>query len=653
MGNKTTTSWILEFVDEITKPLKGATKSIVKSTSFIDDMTDSVKLNEKETKEALNNAKNHYADLKKQISENAKELKELEKAKKSDSWSEVMEATKAFDKATLKAERLRDAIQGAEKDVQDLSSESDKFAKKAQKWSDVTTGINQATELMQKGVDGLNFTTDTSNLTTAVQRMTDLAGNDLENFVTKTQRLTALYGEDALEIARAANAMTKQNGGTFEDNLALIDQGFQKGANANGDFIDSLKEYQPFIKQLGLDQSQAIALIAKAGKQGIFSDKAIDGIKEADLSLREMGKAQVEALKGIGIKPDELIGKTTFEAVQMISQKMKGATTQAKQLILADIFKGAGEDAGLMWAQELGSANFNLADLPSVKESAEGMKTFFSDIKTWAGSTFSNMGSYAETLSPIIMTIGSAIPIINSLKAATWFQTIAQWNLNAAMDANPIGVIVIAIIALIALVTAVIMKYDEWGAAVTLLMGPLGMVINLIQSFRRNWDSIVQAFKTDGIIGGIKRIGIVILDALLMPIQQLLELIAKIPGMGGIAGGAANWIKEQRQKLNLVTEEKKAPEKKSEKKPGVNSLLQQPPDVLGKTAGATGKGKKGAKEGDGLNVGSGSGGIKNITMTLNIANNFSVSQGMDVRQIAEKITGEINDRLRDGVISLG
>ena len=651
MSNGTKTSWILEFVDEVTKPLKGAVKNVSQATTFIGNMTDAVKLNERETKEALNNAKNHYSDLKKQISDNAKELKELEKAKQGDGWLEVVEAGRAFEKATQKAERLREAIKGAEKDVQELSGESDKFAKKAQKWSDVTTGINQATELMQKSVDGLNFTTDTSNLTTSVQRMTDLAGDDLEKFVTKTQRLTALYGEDALEIARAANAMTKQNGGTFEDNLALIDQGFQKGANANGDFIDSLKEYQPVIKQLGIDQSQAIALIATAGKKGIFSDKAIDGIKEADLSLREMGKAQVEALKGIGIKPEELVGKTTFEAVQMISQKMKGATTQAQQLILADIFKGAGEDAGLMWAQELGSANFNLADLPSVKESAEGMKTFFSEIKTWAGSTFSDVGSYAENLAPMFTIIGGAKPIYDALKSATWFQTIAQWNLNAAMAANPIGVIVIAIIALIALVTAVVIKYDEWGAAVTLLMGPLGMVINLIQSFRRNWDSIVQAFKTDGIIGGIKRIGVVILDALLMPIQQLLELIAKIPGMGGIAGGAADWIKDQRKKLNLVTEEKKVPEKQEEKPPNINDYIKGFPNKLGdmKTD------NKPANKESNINIAGsgGNSGFKSIVMNLTVNNQFSLSNTMDVRQIAEKITGQINDRLRDGVVSVG
>lgn len=652
MGNKTTTSWILELVDEITKPLKNATKTISKSTSCIDDMTDAVKLNESETKQALTNAKKHYSDLEKQIRDTEKELKELEKVKKNGDWSEAMEAGKAYEKATQKINRLREALKGAEQDVSQLSSESDRFARKAEKWSDVAIGINQATELMQKGVDGLSFTSDTSNLTTEVQRMTDLAGKDLENFVTKSQRLNALYGEDSLEMARAANAMTQQNGGTFEENLDLIDQGFQKGANANGDFIDSLKEYQPFIKQLGLDQSQAIALIAKAGKKGIFSDKAIDSIKEADLSLREMGQAQVDALAGIGIKPEQLIGKTSFEAVQMISQKMKGATTQAKQLILADIFKGAGEDAGLMWAQELGTANFNLADLPSVKESGEGMKTFFSEIKTWAGSTFSGIGSYAEMLAPLVMTVSGAIPIWQALTKATWFQNIAQWNLNAAMTANPIGVIIVGIAALIALVTAIIIKYDEWGAAITFLLGPLGWVINLIMSFRRHWDSIVQAFQTDGIIGGLKRIGLVILDALLMPVQQLLELIAKIPGMKGIAGGAADWIKGQREKMNLLTEEdKKKGSKEEEKKPGVNDLLQQPPDVLGKIADT--KKKKGGKEGDGLNVGSGAGGIKQITMTLNIENNFSVSKGTDMRNVADQITSNINDQLRDAVINLG
>ncbi len=656
-NNSTSTSWILEFVDKLTKPLKGATKSISKSTEFVDKMTGAVKLNEKETKQSLVNAKKYYSDLESQIRDTEKELKDLAKAQKSDNWSEVMKASQAYDKAEKKVERLRQALQGAEADVKDLTEQSDKFAKKAQKWTDVTTGINQATELMQKAVNGLDFTADVGKLQTEVARMTDLSGKDLDSFVMKSRRIADVYEEDAMEISRAANAMTKQNGKSYEENLALIEEGIKKGANNNGDFLDSLKEYQPFIKQLGLDQSQAIALMAKSGKEGIFSDKAIDSIKEADLSLREMGKGQVDALAGIGLKPEDLVGKTTFEAIQMISQKMKGATTQAKQLILADIFKGAGEDAGLKWAEELGNANFDLASLPSVEQSGASMKSFFSEMRTWAGQTFGDIGTYATQLAPVVMTISGMIPIMNMLTTSSKVQavwtsilTAKQWLLNIALNANPIGLIVIGILALIAVVTAIILKYDEWGASLTFLLGPLGMVINLVMSFVRHWDSIVEAFKSDGIVGGIKRIGLVILDSLLMPLQQVLELVAKIDPTG-LAQKGVDGIKAFRERQNLATPEEKT--KTTDKKSaGVNDLLQKEPDVLGAVAGDKTK-TKGKKEGDGLNVGSGSGGIKNITMTLNIANNFSVAQGMNVRQMAEQVTSEINDRLRDGVISLG
>jgi len=84
------------------------------------------------------------------------------------------------------------------------------------------------------------------------------------------------------------------------------------------------------------------------------------------------------------------------------------------------------------------------------------------------------------------------------------------------------------------------------------------LIISLIQSFRTHWDSIVKAFQSDGIIGGIKRIGVVILDAILMPIQQLLELLSNIPGLGDLASAGATKIGEIRQSLDLIP----APEQK-------------------------------------------------------------------------------------------
>jgi hypothetical protein len=574
MANKTTTSWILELVDEITRPIKTIIKSV-----------------------------NGAGDAVKKV--------------------------------------------------------NDDVVKHGKSWEQVVTGVNQATDLIQKSINGLSFTVDAGKLRTEVQRMTDLSGSDLDSFVAQASRIGNVFDEPANEIARAANVMTKQVGGTFEENLALIEEGFKRGANINGDFLDQLKEYPNFIRSLGISQAQAIALMAKAGKEGIFSDKAIDSLKEADMSLREMGKTQVEALAGVGLTPDDLVGKTTFESIQLISSKMKGATTQARQLILADIFKGAGEDAGAQWAEALGSMDLSLDNLPAIEEAGAGFKAFFADIKSWGAEALGNIGGFAEAISPMVMSISGTIPIVQKLGLATKMQTAwtgiltaKQWLLNIALNANPIGLVVLAIAALVGLVTIIITKYDEWGASLALLTGPFGLIINLIQSFRRHWDSIKQAFTDGGIIAGLKRIGIVMLDALLMPIQQLLGLIAKIPGMGKLAGGASDWIQKTRENLSLATpqsEQKKTQVQTS----SVNDSIAKSPDTLGKVVTDPGKTEKAKKSGDGLNVGSGGGGIKQITMTLNIANNFSVAQGANIRQIADKVTSEINDRLRDAVINIG
>lgn len=50
--------------------------------------------------------------------------------------------------------------------------------------------------------------------------------------------------------------------------------------------------------------------------------------------------------------------------------------------------------------------------------------------------------------------------------------TAAQWLLNAAITANPIGLLVVAIAALIAMVVVAIKYYDKWGATL-FIYGPI------------------------------------------------------------------------------------------------------------------------------------------------------------------------------------
>lgn len=137
-------------------------------------------------------------------------------------------------------------------------------------------------------------------------------------------------------------------------------------------------------------------------------------------------------------------------------------------------------------------------------------------------------------------------------KAVLGVVTAAQWLLNAALTANPIGIIIVAIGLLIGMVTLMITKWDEWGAALALFMGPLGMIVALVQTFRSNWDAIRDSFSSGNILLGIALIGKTITEAILYPIQQVLQLIAKFTGAQW-ATNAVQQIEAFKTKMEIAT----------------------------------------------------------------------------------------------------
>ena len=416
--------------------------------------------------------------------------------------------------------------------------------------------VNQMTDLFDNLSEKLDFTSDISKTKTALQQMNV---DNVDEMSSKIHELKTLFKDDSLEIAKTANTMTKQIGGTFESNLALLEKGYEKGANLNGDMLDQFKEYSSQAREMGLNAPQMLALITKANTDGVFSDKAIDSIKEANLSLKEMGKPQIEALKGIGLEVEDLAGKTSFEAVQMISKAMNGATAQAKQLALTDIFKGAGEDAGMSFILGLGTMELDPDKIPSFENADKGFKVWVANLQTSITDSIGGwmpliqtLGMGGTAISGFISLGGQLFPMLGKLANFTKLNTAAQWLWNAAMNANPIMLIVTGIAALVALIVIAINKWDEWGAALMIFMGPVGMVISAFKSIYDHWDSIVQAFKTDGIIGGLKRLGLVLLDALLKPMQQALELIADYDPTG-LAQKGLDKLKAFRESNDLVT----------------------------------------------------------------------------------------------------
>ncbi|EEI90204.1 hypothetical protein HMPREF0765_4155 [Sphingobacterium spiritivorum ATCC 33300] len=242
----------------------------------------------------------------------------------------------------------------------------------------------------------------------------------------------------------------------------------------------------------------------------------------------------------------------------------------------------------------------------------------------------------------------------------TWLQTAAQNALNFAMSANPIGLIIVAIALMIGLVYAAIENFDTWGSTILMFLGPIGYMVSAIVLLKRNWESVVKAFESEGFFGAIRRINIVLMDALLHPIEKILGVMANIPGLGW-AKDALQSVKDFRDKNDLRTKDEKKSEakpeseKESDKAAGspadVNSLIKPVDPQKFPDAGLIKTKPKGEEQP--LNVGSGSNGIKSISMTLNIVNNFAVSRDTNIRDVADKVVGLVNDRLRDAVINMG
>jgi hypothetical protein len=160
-----------------------------------------------------------------------------------------------------------------------------------------------------------------------------------------------------------------------------------------------------------------------------------------------------------------------------------------------------------------------------------------------------------KVLKPLIPVILSAAVAWNVYKAGMFVAAAAQMALNAAMTANPIGLIITAIGVAVGLLTLLIIHWDlvkrKTVEFFDLLKGlilpiaaPFILWFEALREIARSWDDIKAAFRSGGFITGIKAIGAAILQGIVNPIQSLFGLLSKIPGVGKVFGGISNALPE-------------------------------------------------------------------------------------------------------------
>ena len=296
-------------------------------------------------------------------------------------------------------------------------------------WYDYNQGIKEATKL--------------------TKQFTNYSGNQLKEYRSEVQALADYYRKDFKETLLVVNSLSKQFGIEASEAVKILRDGFIAGADANDEYFAGVREYSAQFKEAGLSANEFVSIIAQTNQMGIFSDKGIDVIKEANIRLREMTTATADALEGIGISSQQVQKelqdgeKTTFQIIQEVSARLNELPESSQKVgaAIADIFGNMGEDAGLKYIRTLKDISTDLdvvkkkiGELGKVEEDMIESQT---ELTKEISLLFDATGGSFEKMTVKVKTFAS--DVLSSLirDVRTLFETvddIAERETNAAKE---------------------------------------------------------------------------------------------------------------------------------------------------------------------------------------------------------------------------
>lgn len=376
----------------------------------------------------------------------------------------------------------------------------------------------------------------------------------------------------------------------------------------------------------GVDAKTTVEVLKSIGDIAMGDANKMNSLATAFSQMNSLGKLQSQDWKqmvGAGFNPfiqmQKDLGKTAEELDAMMG----------KGLITADMVKDAfinatkegGQFAGALKNVMDNTLQGKIAQFQGLWDDLKAkifdlIKPLADKLLPIAGKLIEKLESFSPVmeglmaiLGPVMDWIAGSIDELYALAVAIGVVAAAVWALN-----SPVLLIAAAVGILIYVVVEVMKAFDDWGAAVSLLMGPLGTIVIIVQTIRRYWDDIVNAFESDGIIGGLKRIGVCIMDMLLYPVQQLLGWVGELTGWEW-AKSAKDFVEEYRKSIGAIDPVKNVASESETQ--STDPMAQLTAAVNGKPgqgtadlANATGKGKESVA----------SGGTRNTSINITLSN---------------------------------
>ncbi|WP_336510691.1 phage tail tape measure protein [Microbacterium luteum] len=353
-----------------------------------------------------------------------------------------------------------------------------------------------------ESMEGVQATT--AGVISSIRGMREASVEELGGIVSGVQMLSDSFGIEADRISQVVGQMLSTGlASSAEEGLDLLTASLQKvPAAVREDVMDAVDEYGPFFQQIGLSGEEAMGALVSASEKGMYGiDKTGDAIKELSIRSTDMSATSVAAYEAMGLNAEEMAakilagGETGAEGFQQIVDGLLGiedpvAQSQAALALfgtpledlgtneipgflasLSDMEGGLGDVGGAMQAMSDTAGDSVAAKWEQVQRSFEGVVT------TVAGALLPALVPLLDWAAENPALLGAVAAAVGAMAVAWGIYTVAQWAANAAILANPITWIVLAIGALIAALVLLVANWDTvvawisevWGGFVSWL----------------------------------------------------------------------------------------------------------------------------------------------------------------------------------------
>lgn len=331
--------------------------------------------------------------------------------------------------------------------------------------------LNAIADSFDSLAEALDFTGELGEIKNLLAQI----GENSPKTVKEVYRLSQVYGDSFDEIIQAANAMTKNLGGSFEENLKIIEEGYRKGANLNQNMLDQLREYPSALKGLKITGKELVAVMTQANKAGVWDDKMLDTIKEAYNQLTQLTDDKINILKSIGLDPGEIEKKINqgqiLDVLKEISVRTKQLSATGQRQVFSGLFSSLGEDTqGILMEFDKFSLSLDQIDEKTTawQKRIWDFKGLFANLKSWLGNAIANYTPFIQFTAQSLALVTSFAPALATFRKGltvltSSFKIIVPQiiRFGAALLASPITWIIGGIVALGVAIYMLIKHWDK------------------------------------------------------------------------------------------------------------------------------------------------------------------------------------------------